>query len=158
MHKKVKYLVDNLEDLVIAVFFCGMCFFVFIQIISRYIFRSPLIYTDEAARYCYVWICFFGMAVSTKLENHIKIDLVEMLIKGKAKAIIRLFINSASLVLYAIITVIGYNYTTFNSIQLSPAMEISKAFIYASLPLGAFLSIVRLSFIIKKDVKNLLAK
>ena len=155
MNRKLKFIYDNFEEIILSLFFINMCVFVSIQIVSRYVFRSPLIFTDEISRYSYVWICFFGMGAATKLENHIRIELVQMLVKGKVRAVIELLVNLVSLALYGILAVMGYQYTTFNYIQLSPAMEISKAFVYASLPLGAFFSILRLLYIIKRDYNTL---
>jgi len=147
--------VKNFEEIVLSLLFLNMCVFVLIQIVSRYIFRSPILFTEEVSRYSYVWITFFGMAVATKLENHIKIDLLFILLKGKAQVILNLLVNFLSFFLYILIFIIGYNYTVTNMIQLSPAMEISKGFIYVSLPLGALFSIVRLLVIIKKEIDTL---
>lgn len=155
MRKILTRLVKNFEEIVLSLLFLNMCVFVLIQIVSRYIFRSPILFTEEVSRYSYVWITFFGMAVATKLENHIKIDLLFILLKGKAQVILNLLVNFLSFFLYILIFIIGYNYTVTNMIQLSPAMEISKGFIYVSLPLGALFSIVRLLVIIKKEIDTL---
>jgi TRAP-type C4-dicarboxylate transport system permease small subunit len=155
MNKRLNYLLNNFEEVILGILFVNMCLFVLIQIVSRYIFKSPLLFTEEAARYSYVWITFFGMAVATKLENHIRIDLLFNLTKGKAQAIGNLVVNLVSLLLYAAVFVIGAQYTLSNTIQVSPAMEIPKAIIYASLPLGALVSIFRLLMLIQRDVQKM---
>jgi TRAP-type C4-dicarboxylate transport system permease small subunit len=93
--------------------------------------------------------------MATKLENHIRIELIFAFVKGRAQAVINLAINIISLGLYAGLVVIGFNYTRSNIIQLSPAMEISKAWIYASLPLGALFSVIRMVNILKDDIKKI---
>lgn len=152
MQKIIKFVATNLEEIVISILFVNMCVFVLIQIVSRYIFHSPILYSEEMARYSYVWVCFFGMGVATKLQNHIKIDLLFLLLRGKAQVILKFLINILSLFLYTILLIIGYNYTLINVVQVSPAMEISKAIVYVSLPLGALFSIIRLIMIIKNDI------
>jgi len=153
MRKIFQFVEKNLEEIVLSLLFVNMCAFVLIQIVSRYIFRSPLVFTEEVSRYSYVWVCFFGMSMATKLENHIRIELIFAFVKGRAQAVINLAINLISLGLYAGLVVIGFNYTRSNIIQLSPAMEISKAWIYVSLPLGALFSVIRMVHILKNDIK-----
>ncbi len=154
MSKRARYLLDNSEDLILMFVFVGMCLFVILQIVSRYIFRSPLVFTEEAARYSYIWITYLGMAVVTRQETHIRIDLLSNILKGKAGQIVHLAVNISSVFLYAILVVVGARYTLSNTIQTSPAMEISKAFVYVSLPLGALLSIVRLLGLIRRDMRK----
>jgi TRAP-type C4-dicarboxylate transport system permease small subunit len=155
MRKIFRFIARNLEEIVLSLLFVNMCGFVMIQIVSRYVFRSPLLYTEEVSRYSYIWICFFGMAMATKLQNHIRIELVFIFIKGKAQAVINLVLNIISLGLYVVIFIIGLNYTMTNVIQLSPAMEISKAFVYVSLPLGALFSVIRMLAILKQEIKEI---
>jgi len=155
MRKIFKFIAKNLEEIVLSLLFVNMCGFVLTQIVSRYVFRSPLLYTEEVSRYSYIWICFFGMAMATKLKNHIRIELVFIFIKGKAQAIINLVLNIVSLGLYVVIFFIGLDYTMINAVQLSPAMEISKAFIYVSLPLGALFSFIRMLAILKHEIKEI---
>jgi TRAP-type C4-dicarboxylate transport system permease small subunit len=155
MRKIFRFIAKNLEEIVLSLLFVNMCGFVLIQIVSRYVFRSPLLYTEEVSRYSYIWICFFGMAMATKLKNHIRIELVFIFIKGKAQAVINLVLNIISLGLYVVIFFIGLDYTITNAVQLSPAMEISKAFIYVSLPLGALFSVIRMLAILKQEIKEI---
>jgi TRAP-type C4-dicarboxylate transport system permease small subunit len=155
MRKIVKFIAGNLEEIVLSLLFVNMCCFVLIQIVSRYVFRSPLLYTEEVSRYSYIWICFFGMAMATKLQNHIRIELVFIFVKGRAQAFINLALNVISLGLYVVIFIIGLKYTMTNVIQLSPAMEISKAYIYVSLPLGALFSVIRMLAILKEEIKQI---
>lgn len=155
MNKRASSILDNFEDVILACLFVVMCLFVFVQVVSRYAFRAPLVYTEEAARYLYVWITYFGLSVATKHENHIRIELLTTLTRGKVSKIIELVINIGSLLLYGVLVIVGAEYTLNNTIQKSPAMEIPKAFVYISLPLGALLSIVRLLAIIRRDVRSL---
>jgi TRAP-type transport system small permease protein len=155
MNKRAKYFLDNCEDIILGCMFVGMCLFVTVQIVSRYVFRSPLVFTEEAARYLYIWITYLGMAVVTKLETNIRIDLLSNILKGKARQILNLVVAIGSLFLYGILLVVGARYTLSNIVQTSPAMEISKAFVYVSLPLGALFSIVRLLRLITRDVRAL---
>lgn len=155
MGKRLKTAIEYFEEIVVSIIFVNMCLFVVIQIISRYLFRSPLIYTEEMARFSYVWVTFFGMAIATKRENHIRIDILSMIVRGKGEAFINLLVNLVSLVLYVALVIIGIRYTSMTAIRVSPAMEISMAIVFVSLPLGAFFSVLRLAGIIWRDINSL---
>ena len=156
MRKKLAYVLANFEDLLIALFFTNMCIFIGLQIVARFFFNSAILFAEEISRYSYVWICFIGMAVGVKMNNHIKVDVVFLVIKdSKAQKIITLVINLISVGLYLMLAIIGIQYTSANYEQLSPAMELSKGFIYISIPLGALLAVLRFFPIIQGNINEL---
>jgi TRAP-type C4-dicarboxylate transport system permease small subunit len=63
---------------------CGLCVGLFgaifvtmiAQILFRYVFNAPLVWTEELARYLYVWACWLGAAVALRRGNHIVVALV----------------------------------------------------------------------------------
>ena len=47
-----------------------------LQIGFRYALNAPLTWTEELARYLYVWACYLGAAVALRRRSHIAITLV----------------------------------------------------------------------------------
>ena len=37
-----------------------------LQIAFRYVLNAPLVWTEEAARYLYIWACYLGAAVALR--------------------------------------------------------------------------------------------
>ena len=69
-----------LEEIIATFFLFIMCVFVFLQLFYRYLVKEPLIYTEELARYAYIWVTFIGLSLCTKTKEHIRIDfLIEKL-------------------------------------------------------------------------------
>lgn len=59
-----------------------------LQIGFRYLLNAPLVWTEELARYLYVWACYLGAAVALRRGNHIVIALVHArLPAGLARAV-----------------------------------------------------------------------
>ena len=61
MEKLVKRIIRKMEygeRLVTSVIFCSMMAVVTAQIVMRYLFNSPLLWSEEFARYVYVWLVF----------------------------------------------------------------------------------------------------
>ncbi len=46
------------------------------QIVLRYVFNHPLVWTDEAAQYCFVWVSFLGWTMAARKRIHIGINVV----------------------------------------------------------------------------------
>lgn len=44
------------------------------QVVSRYIFDTPLIWVEEAATYSFIWTTFIGAALGLKLRRHVNIE------------------------------------------------------------------------------------
>jgi TRAP-type C4-dicarboxylate transport system permease small subunit len=158
MRKKLILIIDNIEEIVLSGVFVVMVVSVIFQIVSRYIFSRPLVFTEELSRSSYVWICFLGMGIATKRELHIRIDLLAFILKGKIKIALDLVVNIISVGLYALLIYIGINYTWAIRMQITPAMEIPRAIITISLPIGATVSLIRIISLIKRDVVQLKAK
>ncbi|MCG8564073.1 MAG: TRAP transporter small permease [Desulfobacterales bacterium] len=47
---------------------------VILQIISRYVFNQPLIWTEEISLFAFCWFTFLGSAVSSWEDNHLEVD------------------------------------------------------------------------------------
>ena len=64
-----------LDALTVALF--SLMFAVIVcQIILRYVFNHPLVWTDEAAQYCFVWVSFLGWTMAARKRIHIGINVV----------------------------------------------------------------------------------
>jgi len=46
------------------------------QVVMRFVFQRPLFWSDELARYCYVWLSFVAAVAVTAGRSHVRIDLI----------------------------------------------------------------------------------
>ena len=79
MEKLVKRIIRKMEygeRLVTSVIFCSMMAVVTAQIVMRYLFNSPLLWSEEFARYVYVWLVFIGSAYCVTQDKHVAVTLV----------------------------------------------------------------------------------
>lgn len=51
-----------------------------VQVVARYVFSAPFFWTDELARYCYVWLSFVAAVFLTAERDHIGIDLLDQVL------------------------------------------------------------------------------
>ena len=106
------------------------------QVVFRYIVGAPLPWSEELARYCFVWIVFLAGAVGLSRGIHLGVDLfVNALPAGLQKAvdaltslIIAVF---AATVIYASLPVLS-----LNMFQRSPALGVQMSYIYLAIPIS----------------------
>ena len=79
MKKILKFLNDYLEETICIILMSVMTIIIFIQVIMRYVMHNSLSWSEELARYCFIWLIYIGVAYGCKLMNHIKIDAAFML-------------------------------------------------------------------------------
>ena len=63
-------------DALTVVLFSLMFAVIVCQIVLRYVFNHPLVWTDEAAQYCFVWVSFLGWTMAARKRIHIGINVV----------------------------------------------------------------------------------
>lgn len=95
------------------------------QVAARFIFTSPSIFTDELSRLLFICLGLFGGAYTAGQNRHLAIDLLPMMLKGKARRHLFLCIQIIVIIFATIIMVYGgglLTMDTFDSGQTSPAL------------------------------------
>jgi len=136
-----KKFVDKLNYLALSTSFVTltvMTVMIVLQVIFRYVLQSSLSFSEELARYMFIWSAFIGTAVALRKRSHVSI---EILVANMPKPLKRRAIavtNTLSFLFYALLTVFGFIMMIETAAQTSPALGISMAFVYACVPLSGF--------------------
>lgn len=106
------------------------------QVIFRYVVAAPLPWSEEMARYCFVWIVFLGGAVGLARGIHLGVDLVVNMLPPPLRramdALTSLLIGGfACVVIYASVPVLN-----MNMFQRSPALGVQMTYIYMAIPIS----------------------
>lgn len=130
-----------------------------LQILSRYTGLVPrYIWTEEAARFCFVWIVMAGSIVAVRDGTHFDVDLMPAAKTVKEKLMSRLVVHTSMLLMAMIFAWYGVEFARFGGKQLSEMSGINMASIYVSFPLAG---VSWALFLIEKiivDLRQLLAK
>jgi len=107
-----------------------------LQILSRYTGVIPrYIWTEEIARFCFIWIVMIGAMIAVRDGTHFDVDVLP---KGTAKveAGLRIFVHLAMLLASLIFVTYGYQFARFGSIQHSEIAGLPMLTIYIAWPLA----------------------
>ena len=72
--KVLKWLDANLEKYCCVVLMSVMTVIIFVQVVARYVFQNSLSWSEELARYIFIWLVYLGISYGCQMRKHIKID------------------------------------------------------------------------------------
>jgi len=108
------------------------------QVVSRYTDLIPTwMWTEEAARFCLVWMIMLGTAIAVRMRGHFDIDLLPepKTVRGKMTA--RLLVDITVAVFGVVFFWISAIYAFDARTEVSEITEMSMALMYVAFPLSA---------------------
>jgi TRAP-type transport system small permease protein len=128
-----------IEMTVLACLTLAMFLVVFSQVIFRYALNQPSPWTEEAARYLFIWISLVGAAFGVQQGSHFGFDmLVRKLPIGMQRAE-RWFVPACMAILVFVLVIHGFRMLRIVSFQVTPALQMPMRYVYLSLPVSGIL-------------------
>lgn len=109
------------------------------QVVFRFVLEAPLSWSEELARYCFVWVSMLGAAGGVRRRLHPALDLIEPRLPPGARPWWRAAVLLAGLAFAGLVSVYGLSLAQFNMRQRSPAMGLPMGLPYAAIPTGGLL-------------------
>ena len=156
--KKLSAIFNSFEDYVAPAFFAVMCVAVAAQIFFRIVLRKPLLYTEEIARFSYVWCVYICIAMGEKYQDHFAVDVFVKFLKGKPDLLLRVVEKAIGSFMFAVMFVWSLKFFSFQKILQSPAFGVSMSIVAASMCVGFFLAFIRRGIHLLEAVRLLCKK
>ncbi|MEW6048620.1 MAG: TRAP transporter small permease [Bacillota bacterium] len=145
--RAVGWLSDGLDRLTVmlaAALTAAMAVALALQVLFRFVLRTPLSWSEELARYCFVWLSSLGAAGGVRRGLHPGLDLLPARWSGRARRLAASLGAVLSALFLAVLAVYGWRLAAFNMRQHSPAMGLPMGVPYAAIPAGAGVMLVHL--------------
>jgi TRAP-type C4-dicarboxylate transport system permease small subunit len=102
-----------------------------LQIVSRYTGLIPrYIWTEEAARFCFIWIILLGATIAVREGTHFEVDVLPTPRSARGEAVMRLVVYIFMLIFTMVFVLNGYDYALFGYNQTSELTGINMVFIH----------------------------
>jgi TRAP-type C4-dicarboxylate transport system permease small subunit len=125
-----------------------------LQIFSRFTALIPsYIWTEEMARFFFIWMIMIGSMVGIRDSAHFDVDLWPEL-KPRANALLRLISNLFVLAMALVFLWYGINFVQFGWSQNSELAELPMPFIFAAWPLAGFTWVLFLGEKFRADLRT----
>ncbi|GAB6280967.1 MAG: hypothetical protein STSR0007_11010 [Thermovirga sp.] len=142
----LRFLDGKLEEIILVpslVFTVGL---IFVQVIMRYVFHASLTWSEELARYVFVWQTWIGASFAVKHTSHIRVEFLKHFLKKRGRLrlewlVFVLWVGFSIFLTWKSAQITGL---LFSRNQVSPAMHIPMAWAYLSVPVGCGLMTFRL--------------
>jgi len=123
-----------------------MTILVFIQVVMRYVFSNSLSWSEEMARFIFLWLSWIGASYAVKERSHFRVEMFANMIKGKSRLYFEYLVLIIWFVFSFVLTWYGTELILFisESGQTSAAMDLPMSWPYASVPVGCGLMCIRL--------------
>lgn len=142
----------RLLQILLTLLMAGLLIPVVLQILSRYTGLIPrYIWTEEIARFCFIWIVMIGAMIAVRDGTHFDVDVLPK-VGAKVEAWLRIFTHVAMLAVALIFVTYGYQFAKFGSIQTSEIAGLPMLSIYIAWPLAG---VTWLAFLGEKFVEDI---
>ncbi|WP_352425027.1 TRAP transporter small permease [Aminomonas paucivorans] len=150
---------DNAEEYLLVGSLAFNVVLVFFQVVMRYVFQNSLSWSEELARYIFLWQTWLGASYAVKEHRHLRVEMLADRFKGRARLVFELFVLVVWFGFSGFLAYQGYQMTSFlvQSGQTSAAMQIPISWAYASVPVGCGLMALRLVGEIRRVLAEALA-
>lgn len=125
-----------------------------LQIVTRYVFRAPLLGSEEVARLFGVWLYFLGASCAILTREHIAIDIVYLAVRPAAQRIFRLLTDALLVIFNGILVVEGTKYALFSHNFESASLRFPMSLFAAALPVSAACILVFLLYSMWQELRG----
>lgn len=142
--QKVDKCLSMIENAVIILGLSAMFLILLEQVIMRYVFSRPLTWSEEAARFIFVYVSFIGISYAYRQKGHIRMEVVVNLFPQAVRRGLEVLINLGTIALFCYMIPFSFRFIGIQAGVKATATHIPMSIVYTALPLGMALSCVRL--------------
>lgn len=139
---KAIWYMNKLISVLIAVLTVVTVVIVFGQVIFRFVLEEPLVWSEEVALFCLVWITFLGASLASRNRTLIGVETLVKRLSPAWRLRVEILVQLFSVIFFLAMIVYGTKTVFIVAGQRAAATGISMAWVYASVPVGGFLMFV----------------
>lgn len=146
MKEILKRIDRNFEEYVCITLFSLMTLLVSLQVFSRFIFNLPLEWSEELARFVFIWLVYISISLAAKHNRHLKMEMGQKILSKKLGNKIYHFSDLCWLAFNVYMIFYGASMARelMASIQTSAVTRINMGYIYTIIPIGFTLMSIRI--------------
>lgn len=141
MKKLIDY-VDSLTKYAAMAAFAVMSLMIVLQVVFRYVFEASLSYSEELARFLFIWATLLGAAMCVKRHAHVGFDLLMSRLPKQIRRFGILFANLMGVLFYLVIIFYGIKVVGITMGQTSPALGLKMGYVYLSVPVSGVIMLI----------------
>lgn len=121
-----------------ALILAGMTLLITAQVVCRFILHAPLAWSEEAARFAFIWMTFFAGYVGARSAQHISVELVQNLFPSAVKKGMKSISAAIAGVFFLLVAYYLLSLWGKLSAQTSAALKLPMSYVYFGMLVGCF--------------------
>ncbi|WPH23667.1 TRAP transporter large permease [Variovorax paradoxus] len=105
-------------------------------VLARFVFHSPLVWSDELASILFIWLAMLGAVVALRRGEHMRMTALVSMQPPSRRPLFEALALCASLAFLAMVAWPAWEYASEERFITTPALGISNAWRAAALPVG----------------------
>lgn len=130
----------------------AMAIIVFANVVLRYATSDSIEWAEEVARQLMVWLTFVGSGLVLRYGGHIAVENLQDAMPSRGAQLMRAAVALGLFGLFGFMLWYGTVYALRAVDQLTPTTQISMAWIYAAIPVGAVLLLLHWALVVRRYV------
>ncbi len=123
------------------------------QVITRYVFNNPSVFTEQTSQYLFVWLIMYGSAYVFGKREHMKISFVRDLVRKSVRKYFDIIQEIITMIFVLCVMVYGGYYSTLKQmVQTDATLQIPMGVIYSAIPISGLIIIFYTTTNIKRIV------
>lgn len=153
----VKLINEHFEEAIIVLLMAAMSLLIGLQIFMRYVMGASLSWSEELARYLFIWATYLGIAYGVQKGAHIRVTMVTDLLSQHSQVAVRILTHLifGAFALYVMYQGWFMVEKTFRFGQKSASLGIPMGFVYLAPLTGFSLTVLRLIQRIFLDLRTM---
>jgi TRAP-type C4-dicarboxylate transport system permease small subunit len=148
--------VARLETVAVILLVALLTAVTFAQVVTRYLLGDPLIWSEEAARYLFVWVSMIGAALALREGGHFGLDLL-IRPMPQLRPVLSPLVILVMVMFLVILLKTGIDETRLASMQFAMTFPMRMQWAYLALPVGAGLMLFHIAIhVIRKPTVHIL--
>ncbi|OFS85616.1 C4-dicarboxylate ABC transporter [Oligella sp. HMSC05A10] len=152
-----KFLNKHLEESILVLLLSIMTILIGAQVFMRYVLNDSLTWSEELARYCFIWATYLGVSYGVRENAHIYVEIVTNRLPISYQRYAAILSHFVFIFFAIIVMKEGYllSMKVFKFGQTSSSLNIPMGYIYLAPTVGFGLVILRLLQKITQEIRTI---
>ncbi len=154
-YSKFLDVLEKVEKAILAVTVGIMVIIIAYQVIMRYIFAHANSWSEELARYLFIYDVMIGAAIAIRRNSHLQIDILINLMKPKVRTILTIIATLAGMVFMVFLLSYSITLVQTGARTMSAGLGIPMSIPYSCMPVGIVLMLLTSIEVLFKNISAL---
>lgn len=144
--KKLKWLINNIEEILCSSFLALTVILLFTQVFFRYVFGKSIPWTEEMSRYAFMWMVYIGISFAAKEGQHIRVTDHLKLLSLKIQKFVLLVADAVWIFFNFVVIIEGFKlYAQMSQFPLySAVLDWDMKYVFLIIPVSFIFSTLRI--------------